>query len=119
MTTRKSKGSALRPDLQNLAVDPAKSAGESSLRMTAAPVIKKPKGRTYRTEQEHSSGKTEQEQFNEMMVSRKIKLAPAKQMKELLQGAKNESYDPIESAMKDNPTLTRELAEEMAKAFGF
>jgi vacuolar-type H+-ATPase subunit D/Vma8 len=65
------------------------------------------------------SSKTEQEQFNEMLVSTKIKLAPAKQMKELLQKAKNESYDPIESAMKDNPTLTRELAEEMAKAFGF
>jgi hypothetical protein len=30
-----------------------------------------------------------------------------------------ESYDPIESAMRDHPTLTRELAEEMAKAFGF
>ena len=65
------------------------------------------------------SSKTEQQQFNEMLVSRKIKLAPAKQMKELLQKAKNESYDPIESAMKDHPTLTRETAEEMAKAFGF
>ena len=119
MTTEKSKVSRLRPDLQNLAVDPAKSAGESSLRMTAAPVSKKPKGRTYKSAPEHSSGKTEQEQFNEMLVSRKIKLAPAKQMKELLQGAKHESYDPIESAMKDNPTLTREMAEEMAKAFGF
>jgi vacuolar-type H+-ATPase subunit D/Vma8 len=65
------------------------------------------------------SSKTEQEQFNEMLVSTKIKLAPAKRMKELLQKAKNESYDPIESAMRDHPTLTRELAEEMAKAFGF
>jgi hypothetical protein len=67
----------------------------------------------------NSVGKTEQEEFNEMLVSRKIKLAPAKQMKELLKGAKNESYDPIESVMKDNPSLTREMSEEMAKAFGF
>ena len=65
------------------------------------------------------SSKTEQEQFNETLLSTKIKLAPAKRMKELLKGAKNEPYDPIESAMKDNPTLTREMAEEMAKAFGF
>ena len=27
--------------------------------------------------------------------------------------------DPIEQAIKDNPTLTREKAEEMARAFGF
>ena len=27
--------------------------------------------------------------------------------------------DPLEQAMRDNPTLTREKAEEMAKAFGF
>lgn len=65
------------------------------------------------------SSKTEQQQFNETLLSTKIKLAPAKRMKELLKGAKNESYDPIESAMKENPTLTREMAEEMAKAFGF
>jgi hypothetical protein len=113
MATSKSKGSALRSDLQNLTVDPAKSAGEFSLRMTAVSVRKKSKCRVY------SSGKTEQEQFNEMLVSTKIKLAPAKQMEELLQKAKNQSYDPIESAMMDNPTLTRETAEAMVKAFGF
>ena len=53
------------------------------------------------------SSKTEQQQFNEMLVSRKIKLAPAKQLKELLQGAKNESYDPIESAMKETHADSR------------
>lgn len=54
MTTRDSKGNTPRPDLHNLAVDPAISAIESSLRMTAAPVSKKPKRRTYRTAPEHS-----------------------------------------------------------------
>ena len=68
---------------------------------------------------EYSSGKTEQEQFNDMLVSTKIKLAPARRMKELLQEAKKEPYDPIENVMKENPTLTREKAEEMAKAFGY
>lgn len=119
MSTRKSKDSTLKPDLQNLAVDPAISAIESSLRMTAAPVSKKPKGRTYRTVPEHSSGRTEQQQFNEMLVSTKIKLAPAKQMKKLLKEAQNNSYDPIENALKRHPTLTREKAEAMAKEFGF
>jgi hypothetical protein len=65
------------------------------------------------------SAKTEQEQFNEMLVSRKIKLAPVKQMKKLLQESKNEPYDPIENALKRFPTLTREKAEAMAKEFGF
>ena len=29
------------------------------------------------------------------------------------------TYDPLEQVMRDNPTLTREKAEEMAHAFGF
>ena len=29
------------------------------------------------------------------------------------------TYDPIEQVIRDNPTLTREKAEEMAQAFGF
>ena len=29
------------------------------------------------------------------------------------------TYDPLEQVMRDNPTLTREKAEEMAQAFGF
>ncbi len=29
------------------------------------------------------------------------------------------TYDPLEQVMRDNPTLTREKAEEMARAFGF
>jgi len=57
----------------------------------------------------------EQQQFDELNANRRVKLAPKKDFERLL----NSSYDPIEDAMKDNPTLTRELAEEMAKAFGF
>jgi hypothetical protein len=63
--------------------------------------------------------KSEQEQYNEMLVSTKIKLAPAKQMKALLEEAESCSYDPIANAMKRFPGLTREKAEEMAAAFGF
>jgi hypothetical protein len=63
--------------------------------------------------------KCEQEQYNEMLASTKIKLAPAKQMKALLEEAENCSYDPIANAMKRFPGLTREKAEEMAAAFGF
>ena len=29
------------------------------------------------------------------------------------------AYDPLERAMRDNPGLTREQAEEMAREFGF
>lgn len=29
------------------------------------------------------------------------------------------AYDPFEQVLRDNPTLTRERAEEMAQAFGF
>lgn len=29
------------------------------------------------------------------------------------------AFDPLEQAMRDNPGLTREAAEEMARAFGF
>ena len=62
---------------------------------------------------------SEQEQYNEILVSAKIKLAPAKQMKALLKEAENCSYDPIANAMQRFPGLTREKAEEMATAFGF
>jgi hypothetical protein len=36
-----------------------------------------------------------------------------------LEPAPSSGYDPIASAMKDNPRLTRETAEEVAKEFGF
>ena len=29
------------------------------------------------------------------------------------------AYDPLEQVLRDNPTLTREKAEEMAQVFGF
>ncbi len=35
------------------------------------------------------------------------------------EAASNNALDPIASAMEDHPGLTREKAEEMAKAFGF
>ena len=62
---------------------------------------------------------SKQKQHNEMLVSTEIKLAPVKRLKKLLQESQNKSYDPIENAMNRHPGLTRELAERMAKAFGF
>ena len=41
----------------------------------------------------------EQQQFDELNANRRVKLAPKKDFERLL----NSSYDPIESAMKDNP----------------
>jgi hypothetical protein len=68
--------------------------------------------------------KNEQELFNEMLEKTPLKLAPKEEFLELLhidrnQSSNTESYDPIENAMKRHPMLTEEIAEEMAKAFGF
>ena len=55
---------------------------------------------------------------------RPLKIAPRAELEALL--AKNEknsssaeSFDPIASAMKRHPGLTREEAEQMASDFGF
>jgi|GEM_PF-3736284 len=36
-----------------------------------------------------------------------------------LENALSSDYDPIAEAMRDNPSLTRETAEQMAREFGF
>jgi hypothetical protein len=68
--------------------------------------------------------KSEQELFNEMLEKTPLKLGSNEELLELLNTDSNlssntESYDPIENAMKRHPMLTEEIAEEMAKAFGF
>ena len=40
-------------------------------------------------------------------------------MAEVDSGMPSGAYDPLEQVLRDNPTLTREKAEEMAHAFGF
>lgn len=68
-----------------------------------------------------------QDQHDEMMASRKPKLLPRAEFEALLkersaassQPVSSTAFDPIENAMKRHPGLTREEAEEMAKAFGF
>ena len=40
-------------------------------------------------------------------------------MAEVDSGMPSGAYDPLEQVLRDNPTLTREKAEEMAQAFGF
>lgn len=92
-------------DLQNLPIDPAASAVKASLRIS-------------KKSQNVSYGLTEQQQYNAALISTRVKLAPSIALKEALQPP-NEAYDPIANAMKRHPGLTRELAEEMARDFGF
>ena len=68
--------------------------------------------------------KSEQELFNEMLEKTPLKLGSNEELLELLHidsnlSSNTKSYDPIENAMKRHPMLTEEIAEEMAKAFGF
>ena len=68
-----------------------------------------------------------QDQHDEMLTSRKPKLLPKAEFEALLkersgsssQPVSSTAFDPIENAMKRHPGLTREKAEEMARAFGF
>jgi hypothetical protein len=57
----------------------------------------------------------EQQQFDELNASRRVKLAPKKVFEALL----NDSYDPIANALRRHPKLTEEEAVAFAKAFGF
>ena len=57
----------------------------------------------------------EQQEFDELNAKRIIQLAPCQEFARAL----DQSYDPIENALKRFPGLTREKAEAMAKAFGF
>ena len=67
-----------------------------------------------------------QDQHDEMLTSRKPKLLPRAEFEALLkersgsssQPVSSTAFDPIEVAMQDNPGLTREEAEEMARAWG-
>lgn len=70
---------------------------------------------------------TAQDQHDEMLVNSKLKLAPKKEFEALLQEkgvnssppVPSTAFDPIANAMERHPGLTREEAEEMARAFGF
>ena len=63
--------------------------------------------------------KDEQELFDEGITKSDFKLASIDTFKNILADAELESYDPISNALKRHPGLTREMAEAMAKAFGF
>ena len=57
----------------------------------------------------------EQQQFDELNVNRRVKLAS----KRVFETSLKDSYDPITNAMRRHPDLTQEAAEAMTKAFGF
>ena len=60
--------------------------------------------------------KDAQQQHDEEVADQTVKPVSRKRLKKLLEEV---SYDPIANAMARHPGLTREKAEEMAKAFGF
>jgi hypothetical protein len=70
---------------------------------------------------------TAQDQHDEMMAENKLKLVPKAEFEALLQDngvsplppVSSTAFDPIANAMENHPGLTREKAEEMARAFGF
>jgi len=64
-------------------------------------------------QQEHDQGR--------VMPTKKSLKGSKKRLEALLKkkAALTAGYDPITSAMKRNPGLTREEAERMAEAFGF
>ena len=69
----------------------------------------------------------EQEQFNETLVVPKLTPEQVQLMSDYLEKVpptakldpRSVHYDPIAAAMAKHPGLTREEAEEMARAFGF
>ena len=69
---------------------------------------------------------SDQDDHDYRMSQRKENLAGTrKALEDLLKGKKRSSrsqpelLDPIEAAIKNNPGLTREMAEDMAKKLGF
>ena len=61
------------------------------------------------------------------MAAKKLKLVPKEEFEALLKEngvsslppVSSTAFDPIANAMENHPGLTREKAEEMARAFGF
>ena len=67
---------------------------------------------------------TAQQQQNEELETAQVNLAPKDELLHLIEkntkdSLQEESFNPIENAMKRHPDLTSETAEKMAKAFGF
>jgi hypothetical protein len=60
--------------------------------------------------------KTAQQQHDDMLANTPLKLASQEEFKKVLEQC---SYDPIQNAMQRHPGLTKEKAEEMARALGF
>ena len=60
--------------------------------------------------------KTAQQQHDDMLANTPLKLTPQEELKQELG---QNSYDPIQNAMQQHPGLTKEEAEEMARAMGF
>lgn len=81
----------------------------------------------FNEEEQNMRPETAQDQHDEMMAANKLKLVPKAEFEALLQEngvsssppVSSTAYDPIEQALKNHPGLTREEAEEMARAFGF
>ena len=68
-----------------------------------------------------------QDEQDEILINTLPKLTPKEEFSALVRdrgekpshSSSPTAFDPLENAMKRHPRLTREAAEEMARAFGF
>jgi len=62
---------------------------------------------------------TVQEQQDEELANTEPKLIPKEELAKMIEENSEQAFDPIANAMKRHPGLTPEMAEKMARAFGF
>jgi hypothetical protein len=62
---------------------------------------------------------TAQQQQDEELANTEPKLIPKEELKKMIEENSEQTFDPIANAMKRHPGLTPEIAEKMARAFGF
>ena len=62
---------------------------------------------------------TAQQQQDEELADAEPKLIPKEELANMIEENSEQTFDPIANAMKRHPDLTPEMAEKMARAFGF
>jgi len=62
---------------------------------------------------------TAQQQQDEELANTEPKLVPKEDFAKMIEESSEQTFDPIANAMKRHPDLTPEMAEKMARAFGF
>ena len=62
---------------------------------------------------------TAQQQQDEELANAEPKLIPKEELAKVIEENSEETFDPIANVMHRHPDLTPEMAEKMARAFGF